>query len=263
VQELVKSGADVRAFVRKRPEAGKLPEGVDVALGDLLDPVSVEKAMHGVDKLFLVNALVPDELMQGLIAYGLARRNRLKHVTYLSVFKVIQFADVPHFASKLAIENAIRQFGVPYTILRPGYFIQNDDGLRDSITGSGVYPVPVGTQGIAIVDVRDIAEAAAISLTRKGHEAKTYDLVNGELHSGPRAAAIWSKLLGKEVKYAGHDFDAYEAQKRNAGNRLPRGSGPRVAADMGSPSWSAYDTRTMFQGYFERGFAQRRPSMTT
>jgi uncharacterized protein YbjT (DUF2867 family) len=239
VQELVKRGAEVRALARKQPEPGKLPQGIEVTPGDLRDSVSVVTAMQGVDKLFLLIANAADELMQALMAYGLAKRIGLKHVTYLSVFKVEQFRDVPHFASKLAVENAIREFGVPYTILRPGYFIQNDDDLKEALTGSGIYPVPVGTQGIAIVDARDIGEAAAISLTQEGHAGKTYDLVNGELHTGPKAAAIWSRLLSKEIKYAGHDFDAFEAQSRNAGR----------------PSWLAYDIRTMFQGYFDRGFA--------
>jgi uncharacterized protein YbjT (DUF2867 family) len=66
------------------------------------------------------------------------------------------------------------------------------------LTGPGVYPIPAGNQGIAVVDVRDIAEAAAISLTEEGHTGKTYDLVSSEMLSGPDAAAIWSKLLGKD-----------------------------------------------------------------
>ena len=81
VTELLKRGAEVRALVRKKPEAGKLPAGVEVAIGDLLDPVSVENAMRGVDKLFLLNAVVTDELPQALIAYGIAKRIGLKHVT--------------------------------------------------------------------------------------------------------------------------------------------------------------------------------------
>ena len=107
-----------------------MPAGVDVAIGDLLDPVAVEQAMQGIDKLFLLNAVVADELTQALIAYGIAKRIGLQHVTYLSVFKVQEFRDVPHFASKLAVEGALREFGVPYTILRPGYYIQNDLGLK-------------------------------------------------------------------------------------------------------------------------------------
>ncbi len=126
VMELVKRGAPVRVLARKEPEPGKLPSGVEVAVGDLLDPVSVEKALQGIEKLFLLNAVVADELTQALVAYGMARRAGVKHITYLSVFQVEQFRDVPHFASKLAVENALREFGVPFTILRPGYYMQND-----------------------------------------------------------------------------------------------------------------------------------------
>lgn len=238
VTELLKRGAEVRVLVRKQPEAGKLPAGVEVAVGDLLDPVSLEKAMQGVDKLFLLNAVVPDELTQALIAYGVAKRIGIKHVTYLSVFKVDEFRDVPHFASKLAVESALREYGVPYTILRPGYYIQNDINLKDALSGAGVYPMPIGIAGIATADVRDIAEVAAISLTEGGHEHQTYDIVGPTLISGPGNAALWGKLLGKEIKYTGHNFDQWEQSMRST-----------------MPSWSAYDLRMMFQGYFDRGFA--------
>ena len=238
VTELLKRGAEVRALARKQPEAGKLPAGVEVAIGDLLDPVSVETAMQGVDKLFLLNAVVADELTQALIAYDVAKRVGLRHVTYLSVFKVEQFRDVPHFASKLAVENALREFGVPYTILRPGYYIQNDLNLKGALTGPGIYPMPIGTAGIAAADTRDIAEAAAISLTEDGHDGQTWDIVASSMISGPGNAALWSKLLGREIRYTGHDFDEWEQTMR---------------ANM--PSWSAFDLRMMFQGYFDRGFA--------
>jgi uncharacterized protein YbjT (DUF2867 family) len=238
VKELVKRGANVRVLARKQPEQGKLPAGVEVAVGDLQNPDSVEQAMQGVDKLFLLNAVVADELTQALIAYGIARRTGLKHVTYLSVFKVEQFRDVPHFASKLAVENALREFGVPYTILRPGYYIQNDGTLKDALTGAGIYPMPIGTAGICAVETRDIAEAAAISLTQEGHAGQTYDLVGPTLISGPGNAATWSRLLGTEIKYTGHNFDQWERQMR-----------------ANAPGWQAFDLRMMFQGYFDRGFA--------
>ena len=238
VAELLKRGTDVRVLARKQPEAGKLPAGVEVAVGDLLDPASVEQAMQGVDKLFLLNAVVSDELTQALIAYGVAKKVGLKHVTYLSVFKVDQFRDVPHFASKLAVESALREFGVPYTILRPGYYIQNDFNLKDALLGAGVYPMPIGMVGIAAADVRDIAEVAAISLKEEGHDGQTYDIVSATMISGPGNAALWSKLLGKEIKYTGHNFDQWEQAMRTR-----------------MPSWSAFDLRMMLQGYFERGFA--------
>jgi uncharacterized protein YbjT (DUF2867 family) len=238
VAELLKRGAEVRALIRKPDADRKLSQSVEVAIGDLLDPVSIEEAMKGVDKLFLLNAVSADELTQALITFGLAKRLKLKHMTYLSVFKVEQFRDVPHFASKLAVESALREFGVPHTILRPGYYIQNDGTLKDALTGPGIYPIPLGTAGIAAVDIRDIAEAAAISLTEDGHDGQTYDLVGPTLINGPGNAEAWGKLLGKEIKYTGHDFDEWEKTMRGK-----------------VPAWMAFDLRMMFQGYFDRGFA--------
>jgi uncharacterized protein YbjT (DUF2867 family) len=237
VKELLKRGANVRVLVREQPEEGKLPAGIEVALGDLLDPVSVRKALDEVDKLYLLNAVSPDELTQGLIAYDLAKTLKLKHIVYHSVFRVEHFKDVPHFASKLAIESAIREFDLPFTVIRPNYFFQNDATLKDALTKAGIYPMPLGQVGIAAVDIRDIAESAAIALTSDGHYGKTYNLNGPEILNGPKMASIWSGLLGKEIRYSGDDMDAFEEQMRKQ-----------------APSWSAFDIRMMFQGYLERGF---------
>jgi uncharacterized protein YbjT (DUF2867 family) len=240
VKALLQRGADVRALTRKQPTPGTFPGAVEIAIGDLGDPVSVAEAIKGTDKLFLLIGNVADELTQALTAYGLAKKAGLKHVTYLSVFKADQFLDVPHFAAKVAVEEAIRTGGMAYTILRPGYFHQNERRLKPVLNGPCVYPILAGNQGLAAVDVRDIAEAAAISLTEEGHAGKTYDLVSSEMLTGPAAAATWSKLLGNKITYAGHgDFDGFEAQLRNSG----------------TPSWVAYDLRVMFQGYVERGLS--------
>ncbi len=235
VKELQKRKADLRLLVRK--DGTPMPPGVEVAAGDLLDPVSIEKAMHGVEKLYLLNAVSPDELTQGLIAYDLAKKLKLKHIVYHSVFRVEYFKDVPHFASKLAIESALREFEVPFTIIRPNYFIQNDATLKDALVNAGVYPMPLGDVGISVVDIRDIAEATAIVLTSDEHNGETYNLNGPEAISGSKASSIWSTVLGKTIRYAGHDMDAFEEQMRNS-----------------APSWSAFDIRMMFQGYLERGF---------
>ena len=236
LRELKNRGADVRVLVRKK--ATSLPEGVEVVVGDLLDSVSVQKAMDGVDKLYLLNAVSPDELTQGLIAFDLAKKLKLKHIVYHSVFRVEHFKDVPHFASKLAIESALHEFDVPFTVIRPNYFFQNDASLEDPLTKAGIYPMPLGQVGISAVDVRDIAEATAVALTSDRHQGKTYNLNGPDVLSGARVASIWSALLNKPVHYAGHDMDRFEAQMREK-----------------APAWSAFDIRMMFQGYIERGFA--------
>jgi uncharacterized protein YbjT (DUF2867 family) len=242
VKALLHRGADVRALTRKQPKPGLFPAAVEIAIGDLSDPASIGEAIKGVDKLFLLigGENVPVELTQALTAYGLAKKAGLKHVTYASVYKADQFLEVPHFANKYAVEEAIRSGGMPYTILRPAYFAQNERRLKAELTGLGVYPIPVGNHGLAVVDVRDLAEAAAISLTEEGHNGKTYDLVSSEMLRGSDAAATWSKLLRKEIAYAGHaDFDGFEAKLR----------------EKRSPSWLAYDLRVMYQGFVERGFS--------
>jgi uncharacterized protein YbjT (DUF2867 family) len=235
VKELTKRDADVRILVRK--PAVESPPGVEMVVGDLLDPVSIDKALQGVDKLYLLNAVTPDELTQGLIAYDLAKKRKLSHAVYHSVFRVEHFKDVSHFASKLAIESAIREFDVPFTIIRPNYFFQNDASFKDILTKMSLYPNPLGRVGISAVDIRDIAEATAITLMSDKHFGKTYNVNGPAILSGPSAAAIWSAVFGKEIKYAGDDLDTFEEQMRKH-----------------APSWAAFDIRMMFQGYLERGF---------
>jgi uncharacterized protein YbjT (DUF2867 family) len=246
IKALVKRNVSVRALVRKQEASTTMPEGIEVSLGDLLDPVAVRKALDGVDKLYLLNAVVPDELTQGLIAYDLAKRLKLKQIVYHSVFKVEEFKDVPHFAAKLAIENALREFNLPFTIIRPNYFFQNDVSLKDALMNAGTYPMPLGTPGVSAVDTRDIAEAAAIALTSDGHLGKTYNLNGPENLSGKKIASIWSGLLGKEIGYPGEDLDSFEEQTRKS-----------------APSWSAFDIRMMFQGYLERGFVAENGDVAT
>ncbi len=235
VRELLQRNAEVRVLVRKADT--KVPDGSEPVVGDLLDPVSIEAALQGVDKLYLLNAVSPDELTQGLIAYNLAKRAKITHVVYHSVYRVDVFKDVPHFCSKFAIESALREFAIPYTIIRPNYFMQNDLDLKDSLTQANLYPTPLGPTGISMIDVRDIAEAAAIALTTPGHEGRVYNLNGPDVLSGPGAAKIWSDVLNKKITYTGHDMDAFEKQMRSSG-----------------PAWSAFDFRMMFQGYLERGF---------
>lgn len=246
VQQLIARGAEVRALVRNKESASRLPKQVEPVFGDLLDPVAVQAALESVDKLYLLNAVVPDELTHGLIAYALAKKVKLQQVVYHSVFRAEHFPDVPHFASKVAIENAIKTFDVPFTIIRPNYFYQNDASLKDLLMGAGIYPMPLGTPGISAVDVRDIAEASAIALMTDGHLGKTYNLNGPEVLSGPNVAKIWSRLLGKTISYPGEDMDGFEGQMRQH-----------------APAWSAFDIRMMFQGYLERGFVAEKEDLAT
>ena len=164
----------------------------------------------------------------------------VRHVVYHSVYDAERFLDVPHFASKFCVEQSLIQQGVPHTAVRPNYFHQNDAALKPVLTGRGVYPMPLGEAGVSSVDMRDIAEATALALMSDKHVGETIALVGPAALTGPGAAAIWSDVLGKPVKYGGNDMDAFDKQ---------------MVEQQGAPGWSAFDIRMMFQSYLERGFA--------
>ena len=123
---------------------------------------------------------------------------------------------IPHFRSKLPVEKAVRDSGIAYTILRPNNFFQNDLWLKDAIMKYGIYPQPVGTKGLNRVDVRDIADCAINALTKPGHEGLTYDIHGPDTLTGEGIAKIYTKHLGREVRYAGDDIEAWAERSKGA-----------------------------------------------
>src|SRR3954464_15855124 len=166
VEQLVKRGADVRALARE-PAKANLPAGVTVVQGDLLDVDSIRSAFKGVSTLFLLNAVVPDEFTQALIALNVAREAGIERFVYLSVIHSDRYVNVPHFAGKFGVERMIEQMKLGATILRPAYYMDNEITIKDVVTGYGIYPMPIGDKGLAMIDARDVGEVAAIELIRR------------------------------------------------------------------------------------------------
>ena len=90
----------------------------------MTDVASMRVALRGVDTLFLLNAVAPDETTQALLTLGLAREASLQRIVYFSVFNSALFDDVPHFAGKHLVERVIDAQALPATVLRPAYFMQ-------------------------------------------------------------------------------------------------------------------------------------------
>src|SRR4051812_25326272 len=106
IEQLVTRDANVRALVRDASKA-KLPREVTVVEGDLLDVDSLRGALGGVSTLFLLNAVVPDEFTQALVALNLAREAGIERLVYLSVIHSDLYVNVPHFAGKFGVERMI------------------------------------------------------------------------------------------------------------------------------------------------------------
>lgn len=240
VEHLIKRGADVRALVRD-PAKANLPAGVAVVQGDLLDVDSLRGAFAGVSTLFLLNAVVADEVTQALIALNLAREAGIARIVYLSVIHSDLYVNVPHFAGKFGVERMIERMGFNATILRPAYFMNNDLTIKDVILGHGVYPMPVGSKGLAMVDARDIGEIAAIELMRREQAAaplplERINVVGPDTLTGAQIAAIWSEVLARPIAYGGDDTAAFEQNLR---------------AFM--PGWMAFDMRLMSERFLTDG----------
>ncbi|USX29433.1 NmrA/HSCARG family protein [Oxalobacteraceae bacterium OTU3CINTB1] len=240
VQQLVSRGADVRVLVRD-PSKAVFPSSVEIVKGDLLDIDSLRSAFKGVGTLFLLNAVAGDEFTQALITLNIARESGVERLVYLSVLHSDRFVNVPHFAVKLGAERMIEQMGFSATILRPSYFIDNEHMVKDVIFEHGVYPMPVGGKGVAMVDARDIAEVAAIELIRRDRAPgklpiDTINLVGPDTLTGEGVAAIWSEVLGRPVVYGGDD---------------PTGFEQNLATFM--PKWMAYEMRLMAERYVSDG----------
>ncbi|RWY63778.1 NmrA/HSCARG family protein [Rhizobium leguminosarum] len=240
VEHLVKRGADVRALVRD-PSKAEFPAGVSVVQGDFLDVDSLRNAMSGVSTLFLLNAVVPDEFTQALIALNVARSAGIERIVYLSVIHADLYVNVPHFAGKFGVERMIEQMGFKATILRPAYFIQNDLTVKDVITGYGAYPMPIGPKGLAMIDVRDIAEIAALELLRREQSAEPLaldriNLVGPQTLTGTDIAAIWSDVLARPIHYGGDNTEGFEQNLKQF-----------------MPAWMAYDMRLMGERFLTDG----------
>jgi uncharacterized protein YbjT (DUF2867 family) len=236
VTQLAASGASVRALTRT-PEKADFPARVAAVRGDLLDADAMRLALAGTSTLFLLVSNAPDELTQAINTLGLAREAGVKGIVYLSVTRSAKYTDVSHFTAKHAVERMIEEMDLPATVLRPSYFFQNDATLEDPLTKAGLYVSPVGDKGVSMVDVRDIADAAVIELLRRDRVPAALPRASFEL-SGPDAltgtslATIWSDALGREVRYAGGDLDAFEK-----------------AVKTKAPAWLAYDLRAMMRRY--------------
>ena len=233
-RDLLARGAEVSVLSRDPKKV--LPPGGKAVAGDLLDPETIRKVFAGQDGVFLLNAVSATECHEGLMAVNGARMAGVKKVVYLSVHDVDKAPHLPHFGAKLPVEAALRASALPFTILRPNNFFQNDHWYKDAMLAYDVYPQPFGDVGLSRVDVRDIAEAAAIALTTGAADGETINLVGPDVLTATATAATWGGVLGRKIAYGGNDLDAWEKQS---------------LAFL--PAWMVFDFRLMYAFFQEKG----------
>ncbi|MDI1480156.1 NmrA family NAD(P)-binding protein [Polyangium sp. y55x31] len=240
VEELARRGAEVRAF-GSEPSPRGAPAGVEEVIGDIFDIELMRRLLREASTVFVLNPAVADELARVLLTLSLIDEARIQRVVYLSMMGVDRFTDASRAAAKLAAEQTIRKLGLPTTILRPNAVFQNDVPLKDAITRHHRYTTPLGSVGVTVVDLVDVAEVAALELLRRERSAaplptEVIEVVGPEAHTGQSIVRLWSDVLGENVTYEGDDLDAVEQRMRGV-----------------MPAAGAYDLKLVFRGILREG----------
>lgn len=217
---LVEKGARVRALVRREQQASIVEAlGVsEVQVGDMNSSSTMEGAMQGVQAVYHICPNVsPDEIAIGQAAIRAAQTAGVEHFVFHSVLKP-QTESMPHHWKKLRVEEMLIESRLPYTILQPAAYMQNILVHLESMRERGIYPVPYPAETrLSLVDLVDVAQAAAIVLTEPGHEYAIYELVGMIGISQSELAGILSEELGRPVRVEVMPLETWEQQAIKAG----------------------------------------------
>jgi len=193
-------GVSVRAGVRDQAKARK-QFGADIALVpfDFENERTFSEALEGVEKVFLLPPLLPNQLEVMNAFVDAAKRTGVRHIVKLSAIGIDDETQPMAIKGHAANEQHIRESGLEFTFLRPNSFMQNFITYFPPRNGAIYLPWWNGTA--SFVDTRDIASVAAKALTSDGHEGKIYTLTGPATLGIGEVALILSEVTGREFKY--------------------------------------------------------------
>ena len=201
VDALARRGAPVRAMVRAEADRAKLPAGVPAVVADFDDLASIAAALDGADRAYLVTPSSERAEEQQRRFADLAAKAGLRHLVVLSQLASDEHSPVRFLRYHAAVEQHVRDLGIPYTFLRPNLFFQGLLAFAGTISSQGQFYAPIGDATISAIDVRDIADVAAVTLTEAGHEGATYTLTGPASITHTQIAAALTAALGRDVTF--------------------------------------------------------------
>ncbi|MDL4814183.1 SDR family oxidoreductase [Actinomadura opuntiae] len=213
LETLCADGHRVRAAYRAQRDVDRaVGAGRDAVRIDLGEPATLPSALQGVETVFLVGAMGPDQTRQELNLIEAAAVAGVPRVVKLSVWRADEELT-PIAALHRPAELALQASGLGYTFLRPNFYMQNfTRQFAASIRTTGRFAQPRAHAPISFVDVRDIARVAAHVLTTDGHDGRVYALTGPEALTYDDAAEVLSRLLDRPVRFVGlSDSDARAA----------------------------------------------------
>lgn len=240
VAALARRGAPVRALVRHADRVDPLHAlgAAEALVGDLRNEEDLRRACRGVGSVYLICPnMQPDEFEMGQNVLAAAEAAGAARLVYHSVLHP-QTEAMPHHWQKLRVEEYLFTRGIDYTIVQPAAYMQNVLAGWSTIVDEGVYRVPYAPETrLGMVDLLDVAEAAATVLLDPGHVGATYELCGPEMLTQHDVAAVLAEVLERPV--------LAEAQSRSEW---------RAAASTALSDYALDTLIAMFDYYERHGF---------
>jgi uncharacterized protein YbjT (DUF2867 family) len=220
LRALAGRGEPVRGLIHRPDQAPSLRAlGVQETLvGDLLDRAAVQRAVDGVRAIYhMAPNVSPDEIPMGEIVISAAQSADVERLVFHSVLHP-HIEAMPHHWQKARVEELLFASGLAFTILQPTAYMQNVAAAWDQILAQGRYPVPYSPETrLSLVDLEDVAEAAARVLTEPGHTGATIELVGTRGLSLADIVEVLSAELGHDVIFEVLPLEAWERSARASG----------------------------------------------
>ena len=202
VKQLAQKKVKARILVRNAQREAEIKKlGFETALGDVTQIGTIEPALKGVEKLFLLTLASPQQSTQEIAIMDAAKKSGVKQVVLVSAMGVSSASPLTLARNHGQSEDYLKKSGLSWTILQPHSFMQNILNQAGAIKSQGAIYGNFKEGKIAMVDVKDIAAVAVAALTEPGHEGKTYVITGGEAVTYAQVADKLSAVAGKKVNY--------------------------------------------------------------
>ncbi|MFG2720060.1 SDR family oxidoreductase [Streptomyces sp. NPDC048416] len=208
-QALAEAGEQVTAVSRR---AADVPAGVRHVVADLSEPASLAPVWEGAKALFLLlsgDLHAPGARPADII--GQAAAGGVRRVVLLSSQGVATRPLGPSRVAMRAVEDALRESGLDWAVLRPGGFASNALAWAESVRTDGTVAAPFGDVGVPVVDPVDIAEVAAACLLDDRHTGQVFELTGPEVITPRRQAETIAAALGSPVRF--HELTREQARE--------------------------------------------------
>lgn len=209
VPSLLEKGAEVTALVRDAAKAAKLKEsGVNVVEGDYNNAEAIKTSMQDAESVLVIAPPNPDAVAQNTAIFEAIKATGKPHVVRISAIGAAADAPTENGRFHHKSDEELKNSGLPYTILRPHFFMQNLFMAAETIGSEGQIYMGMKEGKLGMVDVRDIADSAVNILLNGGHLEKIYTPTGTNSITLTEAAKIIGDAIGKEVNYTDVGFDA-------------------------------------------------------